>query len=70
MPHKLRYLNTWPPVGSTLWESYAIFKRYSLAGGSTLQVGEEWGMSEGRVGDGEAILKFGVKCDLSDSTVV
>lgn len=34
IPHRLHYLDTWPPVGHVVWGIYGTFKRCSLVKGS------------------------------------
>jgi hypothetical protein len=36
VPHRLMYLNTWFPVGGTVWKAMEqTIRKWSLAGGST-----------------------------------
>lgn len=40
--HRFMYLNSWSPVGGSVWESHGTFRRRSLGEGSALlQVGFE-----------------------------
>lgn len=40
-PHKFRYLNTWSPVGDTVWGGYVTFQMLGHAGEST-SLGAGW----------------------------